>query len=184
MQKAQNLIEVSLVLVLVVVVSLALWPMFNNQKTKLAGLSKSNLSTQSISGRQIQLKNDVFDFGKTMGLTVDKNKDSDALLNEIKNKLTELTLAGAPASTIKGYEEKYTALLNEQAAIKALSITVNDNTTIASAQGGRVGTPSASSTSSGGTTSSPPTQRPLPTVAGHNAAGQRTVDAINGNKWQ
>lgn len=149
MKKAQNLIEVSLVLVLVVVVSLALWPMFNNSKMKLAGLTKTNLSTQSISARQVQLKNNTYGLASDMGLTINENDPPSSILPRIKDKLDEQASAGANNSTTNGYNERYTALVNEQAAINALNITVNDNTTIAGAQGGKVsesGNPSVTKT--------------------------------------
>lgn len=167
MKKAQNLIEVSLILVLVVAVSLALWPMFNNQKTKLADLSKSNVSTQSISGRQIQLKNNALDLASEMGLTINPNDNLQAILDKINqaNMDKAKSLAKATGATftdkanvdenlntielsagtnssefaqITSYNEKYTALVKEQASLNATAITMNDNTTIAGAQGGRV----------------------------------------------
>jgi uncharacterized protein (UPF0333 family) len=47
MKKAQSMIEVSLILFLVVAVSLVVWPLINNQKTKLANLSKTSINSQS-----------------------------------------------------------------------------------------------------------------------------------------
>lgn len=167
MKKAQSMIEISLILVLVVVISLALWPMFNNEKTKLAELSKSNVSTQSISGRQVQLKNNALDLASEMGLTINPNDNLQAILDKVNqanmNKVKDLAKASGATFTdkatvgenlnaielsagtsssefaqIASYNEKYTALVNEKAAIKASNITVNDNTTIAGAQGGKV----------------------------------------------
>lgn len=142
MKKAQSMIEVSLILVLVVVVSLALWPMFNNQKTKIAELSKSNVSTQSISGRQILLKNNALDLASEMGLAVNKTKDSKAILEEIKSKIDELSKIPNPDASqlalIRTYTSQYQNLSNELASINSTSITITDNTTIAGAQGGRV----------------------------------------------
>ncbi len=163
MKKAQNLIEVSLILVLIVAVSLSLWPMFNNQKTKLANLSKSNVSTQSISGRQVQLKNNALELASAMGLTINPSDDLQTILDKIGqanlDKAKELAkttgatvsnnagidtmeLSGVASSSefaqIASNNEKYTALVNEKKAIDASAVTINDNTTIAGAKGGRV----------------------------------------------
>lgn len=142
MKKAQNLIEVSLILVLVVVVSLALWPMLNNQKTKLAELSKSKVSTQSISGRQIQLKNDALNFAGDMGLTVNNPNDTKAILDETKKKIDELSANPNPNASqlalLETYTNQYKKLSDELSSINAAALTINDNTTIAGAQGGKI----------------------------------------------
>lgn len=195
MKKAQNLIEVSLVLVLVVVVSLSLWPLFNNQKTKLAELSESNINTQSISGRKIQLKNNVLGLAGEMGLVINNNKTPSDILNDVGDKIGKMAASGADASKIKEYEERYNALVNEQAAINALNLTVNDNKMIAGATGGKVSgstTVSLSNTSQGlgsttgnlptsGSTNGSTTNPPIVSVTGMNAGGNKIVGAINGD---
>lgn len=142
MKKAQSMIEVSLILVLVVVVSLALWPMFNNQKTKLAELSKSNISTQSISGRQVQLKNDALNLASNMGLTVNNPNDTKAVLDGIKKKIDDLSANPNPDASqlalIETYTNQYKELSNELASINATGVTINDNTIVTGAQGGKV----------------------------------------------
>lgn len=171
MKKAQNLIEVSLVLVLVVVVSLALWPMFNNQKTKLADISKTRLVTQSISARQIQLSNNAFDLASDMGLTINRNENPTNILNQINTRLGELNAsAGADTksqSEISDYTRRYHELSNEMSSINSSAVTISDNTTVAGAQGGRVSSTSVvpSSTTTISTNSSVTSTR----VTGHYA---------------
>lgn len=142
MKKAQNLIEVSLILVLVVAVSLSLWPMFNNQKTKLAELSKSNVSNQSISGRQVQLKNNVLGFASDLGVTINNPNDTKAILDEIKKKIDDLSKNPNPDASqlalLQTYTIKYKTLSNEQASLDATAVTMNDNPTIGGATGGKL----------------------------------------------
>lgn len=177
MKKAQNLIEVSLVLVLVVLVSVSLWPMFNNSKIKLAGLTKTNLSTQSISGRQIGLKNNALDLASSMGLTINKNEDPKTILENINTKLNEMKAnAGTDTSKlaqVSDYSDKYNALSGELSSIAAAAVTTSDNTTTMGAKGGKVNDTVANSSvptakqlpnspdktgTSGSTTTPPPTK--------------------------
>lgn len=62
MKKAQNLIEVSGILLLVVVVSLTIWPIFNKQKMKLVNMSK--VETSGTGGNVITLPTEDPDPGQ------------------------------------------------------------------------------------------------------------------------
>lgn len=120
MKKAQNLIEVSLILLLVVAVSLTLWPIFNNSKMKLAGMSTTTL-TQA--GTLNKLRSEAMKLASSMGLTISNNNDDiHTVLNKVKDKIDELeNNPGSDASTIRGYNDQYTTITNELALLESSS---------------------------------------------------------------
>lgn len=116
MKKAQNLIEISLILLVVVVISLAVWPMINNQKMKLANLSASNL-TQS--GTINKARSEALQLATSMGLNISSDASLADVLKAISDKKAALEAAGADSNTLASFTSSYTAILNElgQAAI-------------------------------------------------------------------
>ena len=69
MKKAHNILEVSLLLCFIVAVSFVALSMYNNQKLKLADLSKSTIKSQSVDLKSSSLKasklNDTVPYNKT-----------------------------------------------------------------------------------------------------------------------
>lgn len=55
MKKAQNIIEIAVILCIVVAVSLTTWSIINKQKVKLVNYSKATIETAGASARKIAL---------------------------------------------------------------------------------------------------------------------------------
>lgn len=129
MKKAQSMIEVSLILVLVVVVSLALWSMFNNQKMKLANTSASTL-TQS--GTINKTKKEALELANALGLDVNNYITFADILRAIGGEIANLRLNAnmdkSELAKIDAFNNTYVSILNELG--KAL--TASDNTTVQS----------------------------------------------------
>lgn len=126
MKKAQNLIEVSLILVLVVVVSLTLWPMLNNQKMKLINLSKVNISKTAnpapiLSLSDIRAK--AAALSASMGLAVSNNVAIKDIMSLIISQLNQIeAMAGSDASQlaqVKEYQSKFIEIVNDLATLDA-----------------------------------------------------------------
>ena len=65
-RKAQNLVEIGLLLCLLVIVSTSVWTIYNHQKTKLAALSKSSITTSAVNLNSKNYNpNDVVKFNPT-----------------------------------------------------------------------------------------------------------------------
>ena len=97
MKKAQNLVEVSGILLIVVAVSLMLWPIINNQKMKLTGMSSVNLTSQT---QLTSIKTNAIALASSMGLTINSNEDLQTILDKINQAIKDKALAYAKENGI------------------------------------------------------------------------------------
>lgn len=119
MKKAQNLIEVSVMLCVIVVVSIAVWPIINNQKMKLLNMSNVTLSeTSGVSGNKITLPDDDPMDGTPINLTGDSTGGSGGLTYTPTGGQTG-TPTGGTQSTIDGEAARAAAAGRDSAAASA-----------------------------------------------------------------
>lgn len=129
MKKAQSIIEVSLILLLVVVVSLAIWPIINKQKMQLANLSQANINPQYAAAKLDNLKTQALNLGADMGLVIDKNADLTKIMEIIKGKLDEFDAGSSPnLANVSTYKSEYAAILKDLGDLN-ISIAQSNNAT-------------------------------------------------------
>lgn len=121
MKKAQNQVEVTGILVVVVAVSLVVWPIINSQKTKLMEVASVKVPN---SFNYSKTKNKITALADSMGLPVENNTDMASLLDQINNQISQLSSSGP------SYEEQaaqcqsaYAEIINDLAKSPAANST-------------------------------------------------------------
>lgn len=120
------MIEVSLVLVLVVAVSLALWQIFNKQKMDLVNLSKANITSSSTLSSSTTTRTLSFEdiraqalaLTRTIGVPVSDTYSMRNLLGGLDSLITSLeSNPSTSASQLASYKAQYIEILNNLIAL-------------------------------------------------------------------